>query len=451
MPGIAQSITTTRGLSSAASAIGFVAVAGFADDGDRRVVFEHAAEAAAHQAVIVDQQDGDLIRHARPSLGVCSGTRSRTSVPPSRGRRNSSVPPTSSARSRMATRPRPRRCASRRRSPCRDLRLPARARPASKRSRTHACVGAGMPRDVVQRFLQHAIDVNADGHVDRRRQRRRARRRRAMPGLPLDRRQIPVDRALEARLLEDRRVQRLRQAAHVVERRLRDLADSRAARRAAASPPAPACRRGRSIEPIAVRIWPNSSCSSREMWRSVDSLRRRSAAAPARCAASESAASCANSRRFERIRYRLVSSDRDAASRRGTSRPAAAPGRRCPGRAAAVCSSLSLFCDQQPRDRRARAPPGAPAATAGSARAPRPRGRRAPARRCDPTASQNCASELARYWRCSGVRRATRQLLLAPQRVVEIGADALELRRPGGQRIGLVAVEHVAHGQAERS
>ena len=41
-------------------------------------------------------------------------------------------------------------------------------------------------------------------------------------------------------------------------------------------------------------------------------------------------------------------------------------------------------------------------------------------------------------------------LLLAAQRVVEVDADALELRRPGRERIRLVAVEHVAHRQAER-
>ena len=40
-------------------------------------------------------------------------------------------------------------------------------------------------------------------------------------------------------------------------------------------------------------------------------------------------------------------------------------------------------------------------------------------------------------------------LLLAAQRGIEVGADTLKLRRPGRQRVRLVAVEHVAHRQAE--
>jgi hypothetical protein len=38
---------------------GLVAVFGFADHGNRRVVLQHAAEAAPHQAVVVHQQDGN--------------------------------------------------------------------------------------------------------------------------------------------------------------------------------------------------------------------------------------------------------------------------------------------------------------------------------------------------------------------------------------------------------
>jgi hypothetical protein len=38
---------------------------------------------------------------------------------------------------------------------------------------------------------------------------------------------------------------------------------------------------------------------------------------------------------------------------------------------------------------------------------------------------------------------------LAPQGVVEIAAEAVELRRPGVERIAGLAVEHVAHRQAE--
>ena len=38
---------------------------------------------------------------------------------------------------------------------------------------------------------------------------------------------------------------------------------------------------------------------------------------------------------------------------------------------------------------------------------------------------------------------------LLRQRLVEIGADPVELRRPGGQGVGLVGVEHVAHGERQ--
>ena len=43
-----------------------------------------------------------------------------------------------------------------------------------------------------------------------------------------------------------------------------------------------------------------------------------------------------------------------------------------------------------------------------------------------------------------------RNLLLAAQCVVEICPHTLELRRPRSQRIGLVVVEHIAHGQCQR-
>ena len=57
-------MTTTCGLSSRASSIASSPSLRLADDRDRRIVLEHAAEAAPHQAVIVGQQDGDLSSHA---------------------------------------------------------------------------------------------------------------------------------------------------------------------------------------------------------------------------------------------------------------------------------------------------------------------------------------------------------------------------------------------------
>ena len=41
-------------------------------------------------------------------------------------------------------------------------------------------------------------------------------------------------------------------------------------------------------------------------------------------------------------------------------------------------------------------------------------------------------------------------LLLAAERIVQIGSHTLELRRPCRQRIGFFVIQHVAHGQAKR-
>src|SRR5262245_59482957 len=79
-----------------------------------------------------------------------------------------------------------------------------------------------MSRDVAQGLLQHPVDVNSGSTVDRYR-RALALVRHGDAQLALNRRQIPVDRALEAHLLEDAWMQRLRQAPHLREHRLRDL------------------------------------------------------------------------------------------------------------------------------------------------------------------------------------------------------------------------------------
>ena len=80
---------------------------------------------------------------------------------------------------------------------------------------------------------------------------------------------------------------------------------SRAGRFAAATPSG-AWRPARpSIDPMAVRIWPNSSCSSREISRSVDSRVSISFWVRSR-RWSESVASCWNRRWFDRIRKALV-------------------------------------------------------------------------------------------------------------------------------------------------
>lgn len=43
-----------------------------------------------------------------------------------------------------------------------------------------------------------------------------------------------------------------------------------------------------------------------------------------------------------------------------------------------------------------------------------------------------------------------RYLLLAAQGIVEVDVDSLELGGPGGERVRLARIEHVAHGQSER-
>ena len=78
----------------------FVAVGRFAHDVDRLVVFEDAAEAAPDERVVVGEQHGDL-RCQTWRLRCASRHTSRTSVPPRRPK-NSIVPPTSAARSRIA-------------------------------------------------------------------------------------------------------------------------------------------------------------------------------------------------------------------------------------------------------------------------------------------------------------------------------------------------------------
>ncbi len=139
-----------------------------------------------------------------------------------------------------------------------------------QKSQTHpGFSGAGMPRHIIQSFLHNAINMDSGiaihgkgcprfliGYVN--------------AGLPFHHGQIPVQRAFQAGLVEHDGMQRLRQAAHLIQRGLRDLCHF-ADRRAKANLPA-ACFPARpNMEPTAVRICPNSSCNSREIWRSVDS------------------------------------------------------------------------------------------------------------------------------------------------------------------------------------
>src|SRR5262249_60858882 len=93
-------------LQRAGGADRLVPVAGFADDGDLRIVFEQPADPATDDCVVVGQKDADLLHAGAPAR---AGTMKRTSVPPPAGRASSIVPPTRSARSRIVMSPSPRR------------------------------------------------------------------------------------------------------------------------------------------------------------------------------------------------------------------------------------------------------------------------------------------------------------------------------------------------------
>ena len=56
-------MTMTRGRNLQREAHGLGPVAGFGDDGNGGVVFQHAAKTAAHQGVVVDKQHGDFSWH----------------------------------------------------------------------------------------------------------------------------------------------------------------------------------------------------------------------------------------------------------------------------------------------------------------------------------------------------------------------------------------------------
>ncbi len=80
----------------------------------------------------------------------------------------------------------------------------------------------GVPRHIVQRFLQDAVNVHAGAAIHR--------KRRALfligygnSGLSFYGRNVPVERALESGLVEHHRMQRLRKAANALQSSLHDL------------------------------------------------------------------------------------------------------------------------------------------------------------------------------------------------------------------------------------
>src|SRR6476469_9657568 len=87
--------------------------------------------------------------------------------------------------------------------------------------RTKPDPGAGRPGmtdHIVERFLNDAIPVDTGGAVDTR-SAARAFVRNGDADLLFERRNVPFEGAFETRFIQDRRVQCLREAAHVAERR----------------------------------------------------------------------------------------------------------------------------------------------------------------------------------------------------------------------------------------
>ena len=205
-------------------------------------------------------------------------------------------------------------------------------------------------------------------------------------------------------------------------------------RSARSGEPSGACLPARpSIEPIAVRIWPNSSCSSREISRSVDSRVAISVCASSR----RSSDSVASSREQPPVRANQVQAGGDDRRQRRGEEPVDLPLHPAVDVLHLLRGLLLglVVLHEQPRHRGA------------ERRLPRlqrqldlrarlvflsgARQREDAVRRRPRTAR----ARLARY--CALLRRPPRQrhrsLLL--QRIVQIEADAIELRRPRGERI----------------
>ena len=260
MPGRAQSMTTTWGWSSLRQLDGFLAVAGLADDFHVGLVFEHAAEATANQAVIIHEQNCDLLCHKIPlsSLGhgqphqratfcwrekfnlaahqlgaLAHGHHSDAARLGRSAKSGAGSSTSSSSVLRQETQPHP------------------------------GLLGAGMPRHVVQCLLQDAVDVNTGAAVDRKWRRPVSHR------IWQSRSVVPRwgDTSRACSRVRPRRASRGAAPATgcghspAWSARSQDFAQIGPQRRSFGGM-VPARR---SMEPIAVRIWPNSSCSSREM------------------------------------------------------------------------------------------------------------------------------------------------------------------------------------------
>ena len=85
-------------------------------------------------------------------------------------------------------------------------------------------IRARVTRNIIQSFLQNAIDVDRSTSIDRK------RRSRFLVGyansrLPFHHRQIPFDRLLKSGFFQHHRMQRLRKTADFIQRTLSNLAN----------------------------------------------------------------------------------------------------------------------------------------------------------------------------------------------------------------------------------
>ena len=132
-------------------------------------------------------------------------------------------------------------------------------------------------------------------------------------------------------------------------------------------------------------------------------------------------------------------------------RPAAAPGHKFRAIRRAACSSLSLFCTSRRDTAVLSASCRACSEIRICVRASAGLAIPAPARRSDPRHPRTARPDSPDIALFGSAIAPAQPAVSRRKRVVEIGAHALELRRPRGQRIGLIVVQHVAHGQRRAS
>ena len=202
-----------------------LAVARLADDFHVRLILEHSTKATANQTVVIHEQHCDLLFHRTPLSTRLSllGTVRWTSVPPSVDARIRSDRPLIPPCLRIATRPMPRLFG-----------LSAKPLPWSctsnssvrerKRKRTAACFAPEWRGDIVQSFLEHAVNVHPSAAIHR--------KWLALlvigycnAGLSFHGGDVPIKGALKPSFIEHDWVQRLRQTAYVFKGRLHGLQD----------------------------------------------------------------------------------------------------------------------------------------------------------------------------------------------------------------------------------